>query len=107
MENIKERFWNILPVKMKASGIKAVDLAQAIGMSKSIVSCWMHRKAFPEMDNIQKIANVLNCTTDELLGRDLPDTSVDLDKLLVAAYHAADNGMQAAVRKLLDIGGTF
>lgn len=108
MENIiKERFWNILPVKMKTANIKSVDLAKALDLSKSTVSCWMHRKAFPEMDNIQKIANVLGCTTDELLGRELPDTDVDVDKLLVAAYHAADDGTKASVRKLLDIKGTF
>ena len=108
MENIiKERFWNILPIKMKAAGIKSIDLANAIGLSKSTISCWIHRKAFPEMDNIQKIANVLNCTTDELLGRELPDTDVDVDKLLVAAYHAANDGTKASVRKLLDNKGTF
>lgn len=102
-KTIKETFWDILPLKMKEAGVRQVDLANALELNKATVSCWMKRKSFPEMDNIQRIADVLGCKTDELLGRKLPDTDIDFDKLLVSAYHAADTGTQSAVRKLLDI----
>lgn len=102
-KSIKDIFWDMLPIKMKEAGIRAVDLANALGLNKATVSCWMNRKSFPEMDNIQRIADLLNCTTDELLGREIPETGIDFDKLLVSAYHAADNCIQTAVRKLLDI----
>ena len=36
---IKKIFWDVLPVKMKEANIKAVDLANALGLSKSTVSC--------------------------------------------------------------------
>lgn len=104
---IKKIFWDVLPVKMKEANIKAVDLASALGLSKSTVSCWTRRKSFPEMDNIQRIADVLGCKTDDLLGRNVEELSVELDRLLVSAYHAADEGTKAAVRKLLDIKGVF
>ena len=106
MENkIKEAFWDILHIKMTAAGVRPVDLARALNVDKSTVTHWMKRRAFPEMDNIQQIANVLNCATDELLGRELPKTDVDFDKLLIASYYAADPGIQSSVRKLLDIRG--
>ena len=41
-------------------------------VSKSTVNCWIKRKSFPEMDTIQKIADALNCKTDDLLV-DLPE----------------------------------
>ena len=102
-KTIKEVFWEQLPIQMKRAHIKPVDLANALGLSKSTISCWLSRKSFPEMDNVQKMADVLSCTTDDLLGNDTQGLDVDFEKLLVAAYRAADEGTQAAVRKLLDI----
>lgn len=102
-KTVKETFWEILPIKMKEAGVRQVDLANALDLNKATVSCWLSRKSFPEMNNIQRIADVLNCKTDELLGRKLPESDINFDKLLVSAYHAADEGMQTAVRKLLDI----
>lgn len=104
-KTIKEIFWDILPIKMRAAGVRPVDLANALDLNKATISNWMNKKSFPEMDNIQRIADVLNCKTDELLGRELPDTDVDFDKILVSAFHAADNNIQVAVCKLLDIKG--
>jgi transcriptional regulator with XRE-family HTH domain len=106
MENkIKEAFWDMLPIKMTAAGVRPVDLARAINVDKSTVTGWMNRRTFPEIDNIQLIASALNCTTDELLGNELPEMDVDFDKMLVASYHAAEPGIQSSVRKLLDIRG--
>jgi len=104
-KTVKEKFWDILPIKMQEAGIRPVDLANAMDMNKATISNWMNRKAFPEMDNIQRIADVLNCKTDDLLGRELPETDVNFDKLLVSAYHASDDSIQSAVCKLLDIKG--
>ena len=101
--DVKENFWKALPIMMDAAHVRAVDLANALNMSKGAVSCWLNRKAFPEMDNIQKIADVLNCTVDDLLGNELPEIDTDFGELLVASYYAADPGTQSAVRKLLDI----
>lgn len=102
-KTVKETFWEQLPIKMAAARIKPVDLAQALNLSKSTISCWIHRKSFPEMDNVQQIAKVLGCTTDELLGRIPEAFDPDFDRILAAAYHAADPNLQTAVRKLLDI----
>lgn len=104
-KTVKEIFWETLPVKMKIAGVRAIDLAEKLELNKATISNWMNRKAFPEMDNIQRIADVLNCTTDDLLGRNAPENAIDFDKALVASYHAADVAIQSAVCKLLDIKG--
>lgn len=104
-KTIKERFWEILPIKMAEAGMRQVDLAEAMNMNKATISLWVRGQSFPEMDNIQRIADVLNCKTDDLLGRELPETDVDFDKLLISSYHAANESIQSAVCKLLDIKG--
>ena len=104
-KTVKEKFWEILPIKMHEAGFRAIDLANALDMNKATISTWLHRKSFPEMDNIQRIADVLHCKTDELLGRELPETDVNFDKILVSAFHASDESIQNAVCKLLDIKG--
>ena len=63
----KEVFWTVLPKYMKAAQMKQADLAKAVGVDKSTVHCWVNRKSFPEMDTIQRIADALNCKTDDLL----------------------------------------
>ena len=104
-KTVKEVFWDILPVKMQEAGIRPVDLANILDLNKATVSNWINRKAFPEMDNIQRIADVLHCKTDDLLGQDAPAADPDFDRFLVASYHAADQSIQSAVCKLLDIKG--
>ena len=104
-KTVKEKFWEMLPIKMRQEGVRPIDLANALDLNKATISNWLHRKAFPEIDNIQRIADVLNCKTDELLGRALPESELDFDKILVSAYYAADESIQSAVCKLLDIKG--
>lgn len=72
MNKNKEVFWTVLPRLMTIAGLNQTDLAKSVGVSKSTVNCWIKRKSFPEMDTIQKIADALNCKTDDLLI-DLPE----------------------------------
>lgn len=63
----REIFKRVLPKYMDRAGMRQIDLAKALGKSKSTVHCWIKGKSFPEIDTIQKIADVLGCETDDLL----------------------------------------
>ena len=63
----REAFVKLLPLYMKRAGTNQRELAKAVGKSESTVHCWVNGKAFPRIDMIQKIADVLGCTTDDLL----------------------------------------
>jgi len=63
----RQIFKRELPKYMTKAGMKQIDLAKALGMSKSTVHCWITGKAFPEIDTIQRIADVLGCATDDLI----------------------------------------
>lgn len=53
----------------KAKGFSQVELAQAIGTSQAFV-CELERgKKSPSFDTLLRIAQVLGCTLDELVGR--------------------------------------
>lgn len=70
----RQIFKRELPKYMDRAGMKQIDLAKALGMSKSTVHCWITGKAFPEIDTIQRIADALGCATDDLLvERSEPD----------------------------------
>lgn len=63
----REAFRKLLPKYMSKNNMNNRELAKAVGMSESTVHCWLTGKAFPRIDVIQKIADVLNCSTDDLL----------------------------------------
>ena len=63
----RQIFKRELPKYMERAGMKQIDLAKALGKSKSTVHCWMTGKAFPEIDTIQQIADALGCKTDDLI----------------------------------------
>ena len=52
----REAFAVTLPKYMDKAGITKSELAEAVGVSKSTVSCWVHGKAFPRIDVMQRIA---------------------------------------------------
>jgi len=49
----------------KAAGVKAEDLAQAVGVSRPTISHWERGKVIPTNENFYLIAKFFNCSTDE------------------------------------------
>ena len=64
----REAFKKALPYYMSKANMNQRELAKAVGMSESIVHCWIAGKAFPRIDVLQKIADVLGCATDDLIA---------------------------------------
>jgi len=64
----RETFPKALAYYMKKANVNNRELANAVGKSESTVHCWLNKKAFPRIDVIQKVADVLSCSTDDLLA---------------------------------------
>lgn len=60
-------FGRNLEFLLKRANVKQNELAAGIGVAKSTVSMWISGKAAPRMEKVQKIADILNCSTEELL----------------------------------------
>lgn len=51
------------------SGYSQKYVALALGIKSSSVSLWESGDSYPAVENLLKLADLLHCTTDELLGR--------------------------------------
>lgn len=58
----------ILKQKRENMGITQNDLAQKMGVKHNTISQWEAGVRSPKVKDLPKLAEILDCTTDELLG---------------------------------------
>lgn len=63
-------FGNRLKSALENAGISQVQLAQELNLTGPAVNRWCNNVTQPDADAIVKIANILNVSTDYLLGND-------------------------------------
>lgn len=54
----------------KAAGLRQYELANRMGVKQASVSAWESGKAMPSAENLLKLADILDCSVDALLGRE-------------------------------------
>ena len=64
-------FGEILRRKRTAKGLAQWELAEEIGVMQGTVSHWETGKCYPDILVAVGIADVLDCTLDELVGREV------------------------------------
>ena len=67
MQNV---FGNRLKAARKAKGMTQWDLADVFNVTKSTVCAWEKGVRSPTINTLVRLADLLSCTTDYLLGRD-------------------------------------
>lgn len=53
----------------ESRGMLQYELANRMGVKQASVSAWESGKAMPSAKNLIKLADILECTVDALLGR--------------------------------------
>jgi transcriptional regulator with XRE-family HTH domain len=53
----------------ESRGMLQYELANRMGVKQASVSAWESGKAMPSAENLLKLADILECTVDALLGR--------------------------------------
>lgn len=53
----------------KKAGLTQGQLAEKLDIGQSTVASWECGKTKPRADTLIKLSGILNCTTDELLGK--------------------------------------
>ena len=66
-EKCREIFASNLAEIMRSKGFKQPDLAERTGLSTAAISKYLKQKATPTITTLEKIANALNCSREELL----------------------------------------
>lgn len=79
------------------------DLADALNTTKATVSRYESEQSGIDLKTISELCNLFECTSDYLLCRsDNPNPVIsDEDAAILAAYHASDLNVQAAIKILL------
>lgn len=54
----------------ESRGMLQYELANRMGVKQASVSAWESGKAMPSAENLLKLADILGCTVDAILGRD-------------------------------------
>lgn len=54
----------------ESRGMLQYELANRMGVTQASVSAWESGKAMPSAENLLKLADILECTVDAILGRD-------------------------------------
>lgn len=86
---------------MKIKGIKAVDLAEKVGVSKSAVSHWLAGDNSPNIEILAKICQIYDVKLSEMLNEKIEVTYAD--KMLLKKYHSVDGYGQRVVDNVLEI----
>lgn len=53
----------------EAAGFTQIELSERVGVKQASLSAWERGDAMPTAINLLKLAYVLECSVDELLGR--------------------------------------
>lgn len=56
----------------EAAGMRQYELAARLGISQASVSAWECGDSTPTTENLVKLADIFQCSTDEVLGRKCP-----------------------------------
>lgn len=57
-----------------ATGLRQGDLAQTLNVTQAAVSAWELGRREPDLETLRRIAEIFNCSIDELLGNDKAPT---------------------------------
>lgn len=67
------------------SGIRQVELAEQLGVSQAAITNWERGNSQPTRDNIAKLAQIFNCSTDALYNlAPAPERKGDIWELYAA-----------------------
>jgi len=58
---------NSIKTMRERAGLTQTVLAEKMGVDQSAISQWEQGFVFPTVSNLKRLANILSCSTDELL----------------------------------------
>jgi len=61
----------------EAKGMKQISLAAALGVDQTAISKWESGECHPRADKLLRLAELLNCTIEELLHEETDKTILE------------------------------
>ena len=75
----------------KLNNLYQKELADKVGTSSQVISNWERGYTKPNDEDLISLADALNCSVDELLGRTPKDSSDDFDAFMFKDKEAFDS----------------
>ena len=75
----------------KLNNLYQKELADKVGTSSQVISNWERGYTKPNDEDLISLADALNCSVDELLGRTPKDSSDDFDAFMFEDKEAFDS----------------
>lgn len=101
MKDVRIALTKNLNQLLKLKGIKAIDLAEKVGVSKSAVSHWLAGDNSPNIEVLAKICQEYDVKLSELLNEKIEVTYAD--KTMLKKYHSLDEHGKKMVDSVLEL----
>lgn len=92
----------------KEKALTQTQLGEILGKTKTTICDWEHAKVEPDIATLIKLADLFECTTDYLLGRENETGLIIVHKELskdqrelLRAYDKADRNTKAVLNKVI------
>lgn len=96
--SIRDDFGKNLPYFMSLAGMNQVELAKAVGVSKSTVNTWLSGRSYPRIETVQRVADILGCTTDDLVTENAEAVRSQISDDQQILFRLAKNAKPEAIR---------
>ncbi len=107
---MNETFGQRFQILRKKLGLKQEDIANKVNISTQAVSKWENDLSAPDISLLPELADILNVTLDELLGRKVPETKIipeherkDINKMILKINVISSDGDKVKVNLPLSI----
>lgn len=87
-----------------AADISQADFAKEIGVSRGLVSLWLHGRSFPRADALEKISQYFRVPVSDLISLkdDFPEN--DNDDILLELFHQLSlSGQRIAIERVQEL----
>lgn len=88
---------------MKEKRIASVQLAESVGVSKTMVSYWLSGKNFPTPDNIESIAKALDVPVWRLFMSPESTAEIILDDMVAFFHYKGNSHLPTTVDQVMSI----
>lgn len=108
IEDIKLKFAQNLKNIMQKRNKTQSDLVKDLSFRQATVSDWLNGKKYPRMDKVEKLANYLGVSINELLMQSVPELPVpalqltDQEKLMIKKYRQLNADSKFVIDNQID-----
>ena len=91
------KFGDVFKIERENKGLSQNELAEKIGMSKSVISMYENGKRFPSFDALEVICDFFNVDSDYMLGKTPIRKQKTFDEFGNEYYFADEKSKEIAV----------